>query len=677
MRSRGFKEIICVAHYAKGYDSHFIIKAMVGKMNWQPKIISKGAKLISVEYEGVKFIDSLNFLPMPLSKLPQTLGLDSSLAKGYFPHLFNKNANSRYEGSMPPPADYGVEQMTRKDAENFLSWHREMTEKNYVFKMDEEIVKYCVQDVNILRIACTKFRQDFLSLNETDPFREALTIASACMCVFKKKYLKANEIAIIPPRGYRWADVQSQKAIKWLLSEERSRGQVIQHAANGKEVRREGKKVDGYLQTPDSKIIFEFNGCFYHGCPNCFPNRHESIHKNSQETMQSRFETTERKLDFFTQRGYRVIQKWECEFDREVERDSELHEYLREHPLCEKSPLNPRDAFYGGRTNAIKLYHRANESEGEEIKYIDICSLYPYVNKYKAYPLGHPVIYVGEDCPPLEEIEGLVRCDVLPPTDLYLPVLPMKANGKLFFPLCRKCALVENQGACCHTQEERKLVGTWVTNEVKKAMSLGYKVLKIHEAWHYDDITEYSRETREGGLFSGYINNFLKVKQEASGWPSWCNSEDEKERYLKLFLEREGVCLEKKNVEFNAGKRYLAKLMLNSFWGKFGQRENQAQTSVVKELDELYTMLSSPTVEVHRTVEINDEMLYVHWEEAADAVSATPSGNIVLACYTTAHARLELYKYLEHLNRRTIYHDTDSCIYTQKPGEWTPPIGDY
>ncbi|XP_046393686.1 uncharacterized protein LOC124161413 [Ischnura elegans] len=392
--------------------------------------------------------------------------------------------------------------------------------------------------------------------------------------------------------------------------------------------------------------------------------------------MRSRLESTERRMKFFTERGYTVTQKWECEFQREIDRDSELRTFVTEHPIFQEAPLNPRDGFYGGRTNAVKLYHRVNESEGEEIRYIDICSLYPFVNKYKPYPVGHPVVYVGDDCPPLEEVEGLIKCDVLPPNELYLPVLPMKANGKLFFPLCRTCALNENQGVCGHDTEERSLKGTWVTDEVKKAVAMGYKVLKTHEVWHYN-ITKYSRETGEGGLFASYINKFLRVKQEASGWPTWCTSDEQKDRYLQLFHAREGVALDRNNVEYNAGRRSLAKICLNSFWGKLGQRDNLTRTTVVRKLDDLYTLLSSPNVEVLRMVEINDEVLYAHWEEVAEVVTPAPSSNVVLACYTTAHARLELYKYLEKLERRTLYHDTDSVLFTQRPGEWEPPVGDY
>lgn len=54
------------------------------------------------------------------------------------------------------------------------------------------------------------------------------------------------------------------------------------------------------------------------------------------------------------------------------------------------TPLTPRDALFGGRTNALKLYHKCQQDE--QIKYIDYTSLYPNVHKYGVYPTGHPEI---------------------------------------------------------------------------------------------------------------------------------------------------------------------------------------------------------------------------------------------------------------------------------------------
>ena len=53
-------------------------------------------------------------------------------------------------------------------------------------------------------------------------------------------------------------------------------------------------------------------------------------------------------------------------------------------------PLEPREAFYGGRTGAVTLHAVADKEE--EIRYVDITSLYPWVNKNTVYPIGYPII---------------------------------------------------------------------------------------------------------------------------------------------------------------------------------------------------------------------------------------------------------------------------------------------
>ena len=85
-------------------------------------------------------------------------------------------------------------------------------------------------------------------------------------------------------------------------------------------------------------------------------------------------------------------------------------------------PFKPRDAFFGGRTEAIGLYREVAPEKGEQLKYVDFNSLYPFINKCAKYPVRHPVVVRGEAIP--EEVEGLLKCLMLPPTRLFLPVLP-------------------------------------------------------------------------------------------------------------------------------------------------------------------------------------------------------------------------------------------------------------
>jgi hypothetical protein len=63
-----------------------------------------------------------------------------------------------------------------------------------------------------------------------------------------------------------------------------------------------------------------------------------------------------------------------------------------------------------------------------------------------------------------------------------------------------------------HSENERILNGTWVTEEVKLAINHGYKQIKIYSIWHWDKIELYNEETKSGCLLTEYVNTFLKIK---------------------------------------------------------------------------------------------------------------------------------------------------------------------
>ena len=60
-------------------------------------------------------------------------------------------------------------------------------------------------------------------------------------------------------------------AIKWLEWEAKKRGIHIHHARCGHGGERQilGARVDGYH--PESKTVFQFHGCLWHGCEKCYP----------------------------------------------------------------------------------------------------------------------------------------------------------------------------------------------------------------------------------------------------------------------------------------------------------------------------------------------------------------------------------------------------------------------
>ncbi len=112
--SKQHKGYTVIAHYARGYDSHFILQYCINNTVW-PLTLYHGSKLMLLQIETInlKVIDSHNFVATPLSEFPKTFGLDE-LKKGYFPHLFNTAENATYKGPIPDKRYYGPDLMKPK-----------------------------------------------------------------------------------------------------------------------------------------------------------------------------------------------------------------------------------------------------------------------------------------------------------------------------------------------------------------------------------------------------------------------------------------------------------------------------------------------------------------------------------------------------------------------------------
>lgn len=120
--------------------------------------------------------------------------------------------------------------------------------------------------------------------------------------------------------------------------------------------------------------------------------------------------------------GYTVVEKWECEYKQVKQTDPDLQAFLKTHEAV--PPLEPRDAFFGGRTGATTLYAKAEP--GEEILYKDFTSLYFWVNTYCEYPLGLPERYLNPSNQDIHSYFGLALVDVIATERLFHPVLPVR-----------------------------------------------------------------------------------------------------------------------------------------------------------------------------------------------------------------------------------------------------------
>ena len=161
-------------------------------------------------------------------------------------------------------------------------------------------------------------------------------------------------------------------------------------------------------------------------------------------------------------------------------------------------------------------------------------------------------------------------------------------------------------------------------------------MLDIHEVYQYN-VTQYDTASGEEGLFVEYINTFLKLKAEANGYPIWVRSPSDEECYIADFQQNEGIIVNKDSIRKNASKRGLAKLCLNSLWGKLCENPMRTQPQLISEPQDLYRFLATPGTEVSSLLFAGDSVCWISWRHANEAhAPVLRHTNDFIASYVTA-----------------------------------------
>jgi len=268
------RNVTVITHNFQGYDGYFIVHEYYGN-NQLIEQLRNGCKLLEVKHDRIRFIDSLSFFQMPLSAFPKT---------------------------------------------EFEQWHDNQRSRNVVFNFAEELIAYCLSDVKLLKEGCLQFKELFEEKSGFNPF-DKITLASACNQGLRQNRMIPNSIASEPLHGWENSINQSTAAKEWLHWQDHQLRQTaldemtpedmevhdlmalaypdyphpsyrhyIQHAGNAGEFKIPETRftVDGYAA--DTNTIYEFHGCFWHGCEKCFPVRHEKHARLLDRTMYDMFE---------------------------------------------------------------------------------------------------------------------------------------------------------------------------------------------------------------------------------------------------------------------------------------------------------------------------------------------------------------------------------------------------
>lgn len=315
-------------------------------------------------------------------------------------------------------------------------------------------------------------------------------------------------------------------------------------------------------------------------------------------------------------------------------------------------------AMFGGRTDArclLKEYTEEELAQGIHGAYQDVQSLYPTVQFYDPMPVGDPQwVYFGsaDPQPSLDEVRsvfGFVCCDIRCTRYLHHPIIVDVDHNthRLLATLEPKTNIV----VC--------------TPELQLALDNGYVIDKVHWWCAFDQSTD---------LFKSYIRTFLKRKVEATGMKSVYNDAEIWREFTEYHERELGVTIERENMVSNPAQRSGMKLLLNSLWGKFGQRTRNSKWKMFrkgnKDEEAVYALENSwinGDLDIHfRKYSASGDriaMLFSYVDESP-FVKRAPHSNIAVAAMVTSHARCRLWKMLNKIGNRVLYHDTDSIIYT-------------
>lgn len=254
-----------------------------------------------------------------------------------------------------------------------------------------------------------------------------------------------------------------------------------------------------------------------------------------------------------------------------------------------------RDSYFGGRTEVYKMY-------GENLKHYDVNSLYPFVYTNKPLPIGN-VVNTGKDFPiDNNTYGGVLKINgYVPENGAYgFPVLPSRIKGdwsadKIIFG----CGNIS---------------GWYMANEVRYA-------LKVGALENVEIIDSYA--SRYGKPFEDFGNELYKLKSEIDS-------------------------------ENKPGKYIIVKLLLNSFYGKFGMEREQSKVVHGPQTAEF---------QVGKR-DINEELAnkgFMLEDEIAQSKYILPR----IASGITAWARIEMHKWFMRVKEKggdIWYCDTDSIV---------------
>ena len=122
----------------------------------------------------------------------------------------------------------------------------------------------------------------------------------------------------------------SRVSIDWMEEQAKQRNIKILHGENGHEIKLGPRKISADGFCPETQEVFQYHGCFWHGCETCFADVLDDPHPKKEGTFREAREKTREITQYFSSLGYIVVEQWACQDKKRKRRP--LSSYLAKNP---------------------------------------------------------------------------------------------------------------------------------------------------------------------------------------------------------------------------------------------------------------------------------------------------------------------------------------------------------
>jgi len=672
-----------------------------------PEVIKRNGTIILLELKdyGVRILPSSNYIPGDVYAIADQFNLQYN--RYYFPYKLLQKENFNYVAKVPE-IDFFCDILQNPKDANLVEFLEKFHVQIYNFR--KEFLTHIKQKSFLFTYAMLKFLNEFFVFqlsfdtvvtNYLNPFNSKnVTLGGAVYRLFKILFLKKKPIYVVLNEFGKHGKFVSRIEHEYVsYLEHKSPEKKFITAFNNPNGQKYFKEAyaDAYSELTGECIMVL--GCHFHchNDPSCAINKgltdktNKQLGKSFEECNKER-ETQMFNLIANNAEIQSVNEIWECQIKKLRNDDVQFQNFLTH--IYVKIPLErltPRSCYRGSYTDNYQLKWTSNKRPNESLYFCDINGLYGFVSISKKFMIDKYKVLIGQDLNDLKiinnqfylidkRVSGAIMLSILPPKTLLFPFLQYrKKSGQNCNTLCRLCCESRSK-KCKHSDSNRAIIGSYMMSEIEYALTLGYEIVHIFECHVYEQHDFIFREFVE--KLNYFKTKYTDCFQGLQTIKSKLQCLTDLNRKMNL---SDSTKFTLKSIEPNKGKRQFYKLAQNSFFGKFGQKNNMGKIVFISDQSQLDKLVNDGENFSDVTV-INENVCCVNIKPKKVLKMPNLNSNVYLSAQITAFARETIHKHIMRLhadeNISIFQVDCDSIIFSAPssakiPLEISPAIGDF